>query len=91
MLAKMHTLVIRVTLVAALTMLLLVALASLGAVGSASGKPSPGGNQYAETRPGWGCGDDNHVHTGPPGRSQYGQYSEPAMPPPGCTQYRPAG
>jgi hypothetical protein len=43
--------------------------------------------QYPETRPGWGCGDDNHVHTGPPGRSQYGP-SGPPTPPPGCTQYK---
>jgi hypothetical protein len=30
------------------------------------------------TRPGWGCGDINHEHTGPPGRPE-------ATPPPGCT------
>jgi hypothetical protein len=37
------------------------------------------GQSSADTqyRPGWGCGDRNHVHTGPPGR----QY---APPPPGC-------
>jgi hypothetical protein len=34
-------------------------LAALGGVVMAA----PGG-----TRPGWGCGDDNHVHTGPRGR-----------------------
>ena len=28
--------------------------------------PSPGQSQYG-TRPGKGCGDKNHVHTGPPG------------------------
>lgn len=28
-------------------------------------------------RPGWGCGDSNHVHSGPPGRPG-------ATPPPGC-------
>jgi hypothetical protein len=43
--------------------------------------------QYPEERPGWGCGDDNHVHTGPPGRRQYGP-SGPPTPPPGCTQYK---
>jgi hypothetical protein len=31
------------------------------------------------TRPGWGCGDTNHTHSGPPGRPG-------ATPPPGCTQ-----
>jgi hypothetical protein len=29
------------------------------------------------TRPGWGCGDKNHTHNGPPGRPD-------ADPPPGC-------
>ena len=29
------------------------------------------------TRPGWGCGDKNHTHSGPPGRPN-------ADPPPGC-------
>ena len=28
-------------------------------------------------RPGWGCGDTNHTHSGPPGRPN-------ATPPPGC-------
>jgi hypothetical protein len=28
-------------------------------------------------RPGWGCGDNNHTHSGPPGRPG-------ASPPPGC-------
>ena len=31
------------------------------------------------TRPGWGCGDTNHTHSGPPGRPN-------ATPPPGCTK-----
>jgi hypothetical protein len=31
-------------------------------------------------RPGWGCGDQNHTHTGPPGRPAN------AEPPPGCTK-----
>ena len=31
------------------------------------------------TRPGWGCGDTNHKHSGPPGRPS-------ATPPPGCTK-----
>jgi len=30
-------------------------------------------------RPGWGCGDKNHTHSGPPGRPG-------ATPPPGCTK-----
>ena len=38
--------------------------------------------QYPTDRPGWGCGDENHLHTGPPG-AQYG-----ATPPPRCMQYR---
>jgi hypothetical protein len=44
-----------------------------------AGAGGPTGKQYGDTRPGWGCGDKNHVHTGPPGR----QY---APPPPGCTK-----
>ena len=31
------------------------------------------------TRPGWGCGDTNHTHSGPPGRPG-------ATPPPGCAK-----
>ena len=31
------------------------------------------------TRPGWGCGDTKHKHSGPPGRPG-------ATPPPGCTK-----
>ena len=33
----------------------------------------------AGARPGWGCGDTNHTHSGPPGRPN-------ATPPPGCTR-----
>lgn len=29
---------------------------------------TPGTVGTVGTRPGWGCGDKNHVHTGPPGR-----------------------
>jgi hypothetical protein len=31
------------------------------------------------TKPGWGCGDDNHTHSGPPGRPG-------ATMPPGCSK-----
>jgi hypothetical protein len=31
------------------------------------------------TKPGWGCGDTNHTHSGPPGRPG-------ATPPPGCAK-----
>ena len=31
------------------------------------------------TKPGWGCGDTNHTHSGPPGRPG-------ATPPPGCSK-----
>jgi len=50
--------------------------AATGLKKAAAGGPAD--RQY-DTRPGWGCGDKNHVHTGPPGR----QY---ASPPPGCTK-----
>ena len=35
------------------------------------------GTTGAGTRPGWGCGDTNHKHSGPPGRPG-------ATPPPNC-------
>ena len=35
------------------------------------------GTAGAGTRPGWGCGDTNHKHSGPPGRPS-------ATPPPNC-------
>ena len=38
------------------------------------------GTAGAGTRPGWGCGDTNHKHSGPPGRPTT------ATPPPGCTK-----
>lgn len=47
-------------------LLVVVAIAIAGAValgGSAFAKSNGG------TRPGWGNGDQNHVHTGPPGQS----------------------
>ncbi len=34
----------------------------------------------SSVRPGWGCGDDNHTHSGPPGRPN-------ATPPPGCSKH----
>jgi len=36
------------------------------------------GTAGAGTRPGWGCGDTNHKHSGPPGRPTT------ATPPPNC-------
>jgi hypothetical protein len=37
------------------------------------------GTGASGTRPGWGCSDTNHTHSGPPGRPN-------ATPPPGCTK-----
>ncbi len=34
------------------------------------GNNDPGGNCGYAYRPGWGYGDDNHIHTGPPGQSK---------------------
>jgi hypothetical protein len=45
---------------------------------SAAQRLVPGGT--VGMRPGWGCGDDNHTHTGPPGRPAT------AARPPGCTK-----
>ncbi len=42
---------------------------------SASTEAAPSGT--TSTKPGWGCGDKNHEHSGPPGRPG-------ATPPPGC-------
>jgi hypothetical protein len=42
----------------------LVAGATLAVAGTAAAANNPG-----NTRPGWGYGDKNHVHTGPPGQS----------------------
>src|SRR6266498_5890236 len=42
---------------------------------SPSTQPNESGT--TSTKPGWGCGDTNHEHSGPPGRPD-------ASPPPGC-------
>jgi hypothetical protein len=44
---------------------------------SPSTQPNDSGTTSA--KPGWGCGDMNHEHSGPPGRPG-------ATPPPGCSQ-----
>jgi hypothetical protein len=38
---------------------------------------APGNGNSGGTRPGWGCGDANHTHTGPPGN----QYATNPCPP----------
>jgi hypothetical protein len=69
----------------ALTAAVGFALAASGGLSYAAGAfakspdRGPATKQYDNARPGWGCGDRNHMHTGPPGR----QY---APPPPGCTR-----
>ena len=77
----------RLTVALALTGLLFAALAAFGAARYATSAAAqaipPGGAQYDQYKPGWGCGDRNHVHTGPPGR----QY---ATPPPGCAKAQAA-
>jgi len=50
---------------------LIAGLLAFGAVGAVAAPGNGGGQssaakQYGE-RPGKGCGDTNHVHTGPPG------------------------
>lgn len=61
---------LRVAFAAGFSALMLVAVAVFGGLGYAAGNSGP-------VKPGWGCGDKNHIHTGPPG-NQY------ATPPPGC-------
>ena len=75
----------RLTAALALTGLLFAALAAFGAARYASSAAAqaippggPGAAQY-EYRPGWGCGDRNHIHTGPPG-------NQDATRPPGCAK-----
>jgi hypothetical protein len=68
----------RLVLAFALTVALTAALIASGPLPSLSEAFGQGGSPPSDQyRPGWGCGDRNHVHTGPPGR----QY---ATPPPGC-------
>jgi hypothetical protein len=70
----------RLVLAFAVTVALLATLSASGALPSlddAFGKPEKTASAQDQYRPGWGCGDRNHIHTGPPGR----QY---ASPPPGC-------
>jgi hypothetical protein len=70
----------RVVLAFALTVALMAALVASGVLPSlddAFGKRGKAASAQYQYRPGWGCGDRNHIHTGPPGR----QY---ASPPPGC-------
>jgi len=47
------------------------------AVNAAAHAPKDNTTGASGTRPGWGCGDQNHKHSGPPGRPG-------ATPPPGC-------
>jgi hypothetical protein len=49
-------------------------------VGLTSAAAPKDGTAGASTRPGFGCGDTNHKHLGPPGRPG-------ATPPPGCTKH----
>jgi hypothetical protein len=44
--------------------------------GKGNGNGNAGKSQY---RPGKGCGDDNHTHTGPPGQNKKGE-SKPCPP-----------
>jgi hypothetical protein len=46
-----------------------VAAAALAAFGLMAAGAFAQGNPHGDTRPGWGFGDDNHVHTGPPGHT----------------------
>ena len=55
MLLNMRMLVVLATVIAGVVLTVGVAFAQ--------------GNSDNNTRPGWGYGDKNHVHTGPPGQS----------------------
>src|SRR5436305_14860131 len=58
---------VRATVALVMTAGLLASFAGL-AYSAAGGN---GNGNSGGTRPGWGCGDRNHTHTGPPG-NQYG-------------------
>ena len=49
------------------------------AVSAAARAPKDNTTGASGTRPGWGCGDTNHKHSGPPGRPD-------ATPPAGCAK-----
>ena len=49
------------------------------AVNARAAAPKDNTTGASGTRPVWGCGDQNHKHSGPPGRTG-------ATPPPGCTK-----
>jgi len=51
----------------AITLLLGTSLNSQ-AIAASSGSGGRGGSGRGGSRPGWGFGDSNHGHTGPPGR-----------------------
>ncbi|HSX39317.1 MAG TPA: hypothetical protein VLI92_01880 [Candidatus Saccharimonadales bacterium] len=40
-------------------------------LGLATAKTAFADKPSGDTRPGWGFGDKNHVHTGPPGQSNH--------------------
>lgn len=50
---------------------------SAGLISAAQRQAGAGTAGTVGVRPGWGCGDKNHTHSGPPGRPG-------ANPPPGC-------
>jgi hypothetical protein len=50
---------------------------SPGLISAAQRQGGAGTAGTVGVRPGWGCGDKNHTHSGPPGRPN-------ADPPPGC-------
>ncbi len=63
--------ILQVGIVVAISTIMLGADAGLlaAAPGGQGRKDAPGQTRHDDgTRPGWGCGDSNHVHTGPPGR-----------------------
>ncbi|MBW3538352.1 hypothetical protein KY386_02575 [Candidatus Parcubacteria bacterium] len=47
----------------------LLIVAALVVAGGAVAASAVAAKPEGDTRPGWGFGDKNHVHTGPPGQS----------------------
>lgn len=61
--------VLRTRLLVALCSLGLMAGGTGGVIAAKGGNPGKGSASKGQYKPGKGCGDKNHTHTGPPGKN----------------------
>ena len=61
--SRLLTRLIQLGIAGGVALVMVAAFVAVGGLGSGSALAE-------ETRPGNGCGDRNHVHTGPPGRGE---------------------